>query len=249
MNKEKLNDTTRPLQVLVAKILYAPEDIAGPVAVVIDGTSIHAIWRVSDAYQARQLCAERWPEKVIEVRDLGSWIIAPGYIDIHTHGFHGHDITSGTQEDIAAMACEIPRIGVTSFFPTIATTSKAETVEQIERIVAVATREPDERSAEIAGIRLEGPFISRAKKGAQYEPAIRLPILSRCTNWPPLDVASCASSITRPKKTRTTPFWQHWCSLAFCRVSDTQRQPTSRRFMLSMAARAIQRTSSTPCRG
>ncbi len=175
MSEERQDDTTQPLRVLVAKTLYAPEEVAGPVAVVIGGASIRAVWRVRDADQARQFCAERLPEAMVEVSDLGSWRIAPGYIDIHTHGFHGHDITSGTQEDIAAMARALPRTGVTSFFPTIATTGKAETVEQIERIVADAKRQSDEQGAKIAGIRLEGPFISRAKKGAQYEPAIRRP--------------------------------------------------------------------------
>jgi N-acetylglucosamine-6-phosphate deacetylase len=175
MSDERQDDTTQPLRVLVAKTLYAPDEIVGPVAVVTGGASIRAVWHVRDADQARQFCTERLPEEMVEVSDLGSWRIAPGYIDIHTHGFHGHDITSGTQEDIAAMARELLRTGVTSFFPTIATTAKAETVEQIERIVAVARRQSEERGAEIVGIRLEGPFISRAKKGAQYEPAIRRP--------------------------------------------------------------------------
>jgi len=175
MSKKRQNDTTQPLHVLVAKTLYAPEEIAGPVAVVIDGASIRALWRARDVNQARQLCAERLPGELVEVNNLGDSRITPGYIDIHTHGFHGHDITSGTQHDIAAMAQELPRIGVTSFFPTIASTGKTETVAQIERIVAAARRQSDEQGTEIAGIRLEGPFISRMKKGAQYEPAIRRP--------------------------------------------------------------------------
>ena len=175
MSEERRDDTTQPLHVLVAKTLYAPEEIAGPVAVVIGGASIRMVWRVRNTDQARQFCAERLLEEVVEVSDIGSWRIAPGYIDIHTHGFHGHDITSGTEEDIAAMARELLRTGVTSFFPTIASTGKEETVEQIERIAAVARRQTDAQGAKIAGIRLEGPFISRAKKGAQYEPAIRRP--------------------------------------------------------------------------
>jgi N-acetylglucosamine-6-phosphate deacetylase len=175
MDKEKQDDTPQPLHILVAKTLYAPEEIAGPVAVVLDGANIRAIWRVSDAEQARRLCAERQPGVLVEVSNLGNWRVAPGYIDIHTHGFHGYDITSGTQEAIAAMARAIPCTGVTSFFPAIASTGKTETVAQIERIVAVARRQDDKQGAEIAGIRLEGPFISRAKKGAQYEPAIRRP--------------------------------------------------------------------------
>jgi len=165
----------RPLRVLVAEKLYAPEEVAGPVAVVLAGASVRAVWRVRNSAQAEQLCAAKLPEAVVEISDLGSWCIAPGYIDIHTHGFHGHDISSGSQEDIAMMARELPHTGVTSFFPTIATTGKAEAITQIQRIAAIAGRQEHEPEAEILGIRLEGPFISHAKKGAQYEPAIRRP--------------------------------------------------------------------------
>jgi len=175
MSGDKRDIPAEPLRVLVAGKLYAPDEITGPVAIVLDGTSIRALWHVSDAAQARQVCAEHMPGRSIEVSDLGSWRIAPGYIDIHTHGLHGHDITTGSQEDIAAMACELPRTGVTAFFPTIATSGKPETAEQIRRVVAVAEGEARGQGAEIAGIRLEGPFISHAKKGAQYEPGIRRP--------------------------------------------------------------------------
>ncbi|HVB22561.1 MAG TPA: N-acetylglucosamine-6-phosphate deacetylase [Ktedonobacteraceae bacterium] len=175
MSEERQDGTTQPLRVLVAEKLYAPEEITGPVAVVLAGASIGAIWRVGDRVQVKQLCAEQMPGAEIEINDLGSWCIAPGYIDIHTHGFHGHDITSGTQEDIVVMARELTRTGVTSFFPTVATTGKAETVAQIQRIAAIVGRQEHEPEAEILGIRLEGPFISHAKKGAQYEPAIRRP--------------------------------------------------------------------------
>ena len=175
MSEEKQDGTTQPLHVLVAEKLYAPEEVVGPVAVVLAGTSIRAVWRVGDSAQAERLCAAQLPEAAVEINDLGSCCIAPGYIDIHTHGFHGHDITTGTREDIAMMARELPRTGVTSFFPTIATTGKAETVAQIQHIAAIAGRQEHEPEAEILGIRLEGPFISHAKKGAQYEPAIRRP--------------------------------------------------------------------------
>lgn len=175
MSEKKQDSTTQPLHVLVTEKLYTPEEIAGPVAVVLAGKSIGAVWRVRDSTHAEQLRAAQLPEASVEIHDLGSWWIAPGYIDIHTHGFHGHNITSGTQEDIAMMARELPRTGVTSFFPTIATTGKAETVTQIQRIAAIAGRQEHEPEAEILGIRLEGPFISHAKKGAQYEPAIRRP--------------------------------------------------------------------------
>lgn len=175
MRKDTREPAAEPLHVLLTEKLYAPDEIAGPFAVVLEGPVIRALWRVADEAHARQLCAERMPEKTIEVSNLGSWSVAPGYIDIHIHGLLGHDITTGPQEDIAAITRKLPRFGVTSFFPTIATNGRAETREQIKRIVGIAERQADERGAEILGIRLEGPFISHAKKGAQYEPGIRRP--------------------------------------------------------------------------
>ncbi|BCL80702.1 N-acetylglucosamine-6-phosphate deacetylase [Ktedonobacteria bacterium brp13] len=175
MSEDRRAPATDPLQVLVTGKLYTPEEIAGPFAIVLAGTTIRAVWRVTDIAQARQLCSEHMPGEPVEVSDLRSWCVAPGYIDMHIHGLCGHDITTGPQEDIAAMTHELPQFGVTSFFPTIATTGKKETGEQVARIVRIAERQEHERGAEILGIRLEGPFISHAKKGAQYEPGIRRP--------------------------------------------------------------------------
>ncbi len=163
------------MHVLVAKKLYAPEEIAGPVVVVLQGATIRDIWRGMDATAVRGYLAEHMPDTPIHVTDLGSWSLAPGYIDLHTHGFVGHDITTGLQEDIEAMACELPRTGVTSFFPTIATLEREDTFQQVRRGVGAAEKLKQMLAAEILGLRLEGPFISRIKKGAQYEPGIRSP--------------------------------------------------------------------------
>ena len=163
------------VQVLVAGKLYAPEEIAGPVAVLLEGTTIRDIWRGTDVASARRRLAKQMPHSTVEVTDLGSWCLAPGYIDLHTHGFCGHDVTTGAQEDVEEMARELPQTGVTSFFPTIATLGRPETVQQVRRVVSAAENQVHNSAAEILGLRLEGPFICRAKKGAQYEQGIRPP--------------------------------------------------------------------------
>jgi len=163
------------VQVLVAGKLYAPEEIAGPVAVLLEGTTIRDIWRGTDVASARHRLAKHMPDSTVEVSDLSSWCLAPGYIDLHTHGFCGHDVTTGAQEDVEEMACELPQTGVTSFFPTIATLGRPETVQQVRRVVSAAENQVHNSAAEILGLRLEGPFICRAKKGAQYEQGIRPP--------------------------------------------------------------------------
>jgi len=161
--------------IIVAGKLYAPEEIAGPVAVIFEGKTIREIWRGTDADAAKRRFAEYMPDVQVDVSDIGLWSLAPGYIDLHIHGFHGYDVTTGSQEDIEEMARALPRTGVTSFFPTVATLDRAETVEQVQCIADAAEHTIDTPIAEILGMRLEGPFISRAKKGAQYEPGIRPP--------------------------------------------------------------------------
>lgn len=168
------SDQSARYVVLTAQTLYTPEEIPGPSSIVIEGRRIRAIWRGIDAREARQRAHEAQFGPSTEFVDLGSLRLAPGYIDLHSHGFHGHDITTGSRQDIEAMAAELPRTGTTAFFPTIATTGRDETAQQARLCVEAAEQQP-EASAEILGIRLEGPFISRAKKGAQYAPAIRPP--------------------------------------------------------------------------
>lgn len=163
------------LQVLVAGKLFAPEEIAGPVAVVLAGTTIRDVWRGMDVGAIRHRVTELRLDSAVEVVDLGAWSLAPGYIDLHTHGFCGHDVTTGLQEDVEEMACELPSTGVTSFFPTIATLDRLETLRQVQRVASAAENQQHPLAAEILGLRLEGPFINRAKQGAQYEPGIRPP--------------------------------------------------------------------------
>ncbi len=167
--------TAQPLHIVVASKLYAPEEIAGPVAVVLEGATIRNVWRGEDAVSAQKRLREQIPNAEVEVSDLGSLSLAPGYIDLHIHGFCGHDVTTGSQEDIESIARQLPQTGVTSFFPTIATLGKAETQVQVQTLANAAEMQRDAQAAEILGMRLEGPFICRAKKGAQYEPGIRPP--------------------------------------------------------------------------
>ena len=177
MGDERQDIAAQPpqVQILLAEKLYAPEEIVGPLAVVLEGTTIRDIWREIDAVSVKHRVAKDMPGKAVTVTDLGSLCLAPGYIDLHTHGFSGYDVTTGSKEDVEAMARELPRTGVTSFFPTIATLGRPEMAEQVQRVVSAAEHQVHPTSAEILGLRLEGPFISRAKKGAQYEPGIRRP--------------------------------------------------------------------------
>ena len=95
----------------------------------------------------------------------GSGLLAvPGFIDTHIHGTGGFGTEDGTEEAILKMSEALIKEGVTSFFPTIYT-------DVMERITgdakAIASAAGKEKGASIAGIHVEGPFISPNKIGAQ----------------------------------------------------------------------------------
>jgi N-acetylglucosamine-6-phosphate deacetylase len=160
--------------VLTAAGLYAPEALPGPVAVTIQDGKVGAVRRGLN----RQLALQRALDELgadAEVIDLGPLSLAPGFVDLHTHGFRGHDLTTGPATDGSDMAAELPSTGVTAFLATIASTGREETPIQIRRMLEARQTAAGGPCAEMLGIRLEGPFISFEKRGAQHPAAIRPP--------------------------------------------------------------------------
>ncbi len=150
---------------LLASRVYLPEEVPGPVVVLLADGRIHAILERPDLTTL---------PSGTDVVDLQPWSLAPGFVELHTHGFAGHDVTAGTRADIGAMARALPATGVTAFYPTIASAAPDATRQQVARVSDAMAR-ADPAGAEILGIRLEGPYISHAMRGAQYAPAIRPP--------------------------------------------------------------------------
>ncbi len=99
--------------------------------------------------------------------------IAPGFVDVHVHGWGGHD-AMGEIGDLDGMARALLRRGVTSFLPTAVTASLPDLVAFAARVREWVPRAPVDGAAPL-GFNLEGPFISAAKKGAQNAAFIRPP--------------------------------------------------------------------------
>jgi N-acetylglucosamine-6-phosphate deacetylase len=96
----------------------------------------------------------------------------PGMIDLHFHGCKGYDACDGTREALEAIAEYEASIGVTSICPATMTLP-VEELEQVLGQAAILHRKQMSGvmsdGATLVGINMEGPFISRLKKGAQDE--------------------------------------------------------------------------------
>ena len=96
-------------------------------------------------------------------------LIAPGFVDVHVHGWGGHDAMGDTAA-LDGMARALLRHGVTSFLPSGVSAplpTLADFAERVRRWMPVA---PDDGAAPL-GFNLEGPFLADAKRGA-HDPAM-----------------------------------------------------------------------------
>lgn len=94
-----------------------------------------------------------------------SYLAIPGFIDLHTHGFRGHDCDNIQPENLKQLALEYAKRGITAFCPTISARSLAEYAAIIEGYHAVF--ENDIKGAAYCGIHMEGPFLNPDCCGAQ----------------------------------------------------------------------------------
>ena len=101
------------------------------------------------------------------VVDAAGLKIVPGFLDTHTHGAVEVDVNGATAEDLEKVSRFMASHGTTSWQCSILT----DTQEQTEWCIAqVLDHEKlEQRGAELVGIHLEGPFLSKQYKGAMPE--------------------------------------------------------------------------------
>lgn len=102
-----------------------------------------------------------------DVLDGGGAFAIPGLIDIHLHGCKGYDFCDGTKESISKIAKYEASVGVTTIVPATMTL----TINKLKNILKIAAeyKADAKNSADFIGVNMEGPFISKIKKGAQDE--------------------------------------------------------------------------------
>ena len=91
---------------------------------------------------------------------MGHWVL-PGFIDMHVHGGGGTSFTQGPAEDARHAADFHRRHGSTTIVASLVTAPLTDLEARAAMLAGLA------REGVIAGLHLEGPFLSAARFGAQ----------------------------------------------------------------------------------
>src|SRR5213083_3778656 len=105
-----------------------------------------------------------------DIVDLGGNYLAPGFVDLHVHGAVGRDTMEASAEAFRVI-CDFHATGGTTLL--LLTTATAPMDKLVEVLDAV--RDCRSSNDAIAGVHVEGPFISKAKCGAQRAEFIQDP--------------------------------------------------------------------------
>ena len=103
--------------------------------------------------------------------DATDCYVAPGFIDVHVHGLHGHDTLDGDGA-VARIAALLPRYGVTAFCPTTVACGPDDLRGMLQQ-VRQARVTPVAGSARVLPAHLESNFINPEYKGAQPADCLR----------------------------------------------------------------------------
>src|SRR6266403_3610069 len=104
-----------------------------------------------------------------QIVDLEGNYLAPGFVDLHIHGAKGRDTMEASVEAFRAICDYHASGGTTSLLLTTATAPISAIVKVANQVLASTSIK------QIAGVHVEGPFISKAKPGAQRVKLIRKP--------------------------------------------------------------------------
>lgn len=120
------------------------------------------------------------PREDCQIIDRTGKYIIPGLIDMHIHGYNGHDISDGTVQAYESVTFGILKNGVTAYLPTTLTVSYKELEASFDIARKLQNKQKTDadysmKGADILGVHAEGPFINMEKKGAQNPDHIKLP--------------------------------------------------------------------------
>ncbi|HZX56836.1 MAG TPA: N-acetylglucosamine-6-phosphate deacetylase [Ilumatobacteraceae bacterium] len=106
--------------------------------------------------------------------------IVPGFIDLQVNGALGVDLTSEPTR-VGEVAEYLVKCGVTSFMPTVISSSRATAATALTAISGWS--HAGKRAARSLGVHLEGPFLNPARAGAHPPHRLRPPSVDDARHW------------------------------------------------------------------
>ena len=140
----------------------------GSIDVEVDGETITSVGSIASS-------------SVPSTLDADGCTVLPGFVDVQVNGAMGVDLST-EPERIGEVATFLPRCGVTSFMPTVISSTPAATAHSIEALAGWQHMAPSD-GARSLGVHLEGPFLNEDRIGAHPRSNIRPPSRAEATSW------------------------------------------------------------------
>lgn len=123
--------------------------------------------------------------------DAEGRVVIPGLIDVHIHGFGGYDTSDLGR--LGEMSVKLAQKGTTAWLPTTMT-------DTIENLAEVTGQSLVTDGAEIIGFHVEGPYISKKRKGAQNEKFIKNPDIEEFKKLENVSIVTIAPELPGSEK-------------------------------------------------
>ena len=133
--------------------------------------------------------------------DMHNLYLFPGFIDVHFHGSCGIDFMDASINDYQTISESLYEEGITTYLATTLT-SDTTSLEKVCRNVKEAKKD----NPSLLGIHLEGPYISKEKKGAQNENYIRDPDINELEHLIELSNNNIKYITLAPERNNAFPF-------------------------------------------
>ncbi len=145
--------------ILTATQVVTPARILAPGWLLLDGD------RISEVGEG---APPRAPDGDL-VLDLGSATVVPGFVDLHVHGGGGASFESGTPDAADVVAATHLAHGTTSMAASLVTDTRDRMVDAVRELALLV------QDGRLAGVHLEGPWLSPQRSGAHQPGSLASP--------------------------------------------------------------------------